>query len=515
MSVPAGQGGPRVHRRRILGTETEFGIIAPDAPGTSPIETSTQAVIAYAETSGAGVNRRTRWDYGPETPLRDVRGFDLRRYRTAPVIDPNAPGNANVVTTSGARFYVDHAHPEYSSPETTDAWDAVIWDKAGELVMHAAAQAAGTVEGQPRLQIHKNNVDGKGASYGAHENYLYPRSFDAEAVQAALIPHFVTRQIYCGAGRVGVGETGQTPGFQISQRADYIETTVSLETTLNRGIINTRDESHAGSDWARMHVIIGDANLSEFATFLKLGTTALVLDAVGAGTDFSDLALLEPVSTVREVSRDLECSRPLRLYGNRAMTAVEIQREIRRRVLDAVSDRLIGHDALVLELWGEILDDLGRDPASTADRLDWTAKLGLLTAYRSRGLEWDDPRLAMVDIQYHDIDPDKGLYNALVRRGRMRTLVPTEDIRAAVTNPPRDTRAWLRGELVRRFPDSVLAANWDSLVLDVPSDGTPTTRVFLGDPAAATAEGLGDALAEASDIKGVVAALRRLLPASL
>ncbi|AGP30753.1 depupylase/deamidase Dop [Corynebacterium terpenotabidum] len=499
--------------RRILGTETEFGIIAPDEPMLSPIETSTQAVIAYAAVSGAGVNRRTRWDYAAESPLRDMRGFDLRRYRTAPVIDPNTPGNANVVTTSGARFYVDHAHPEFSSPETTDAWDAVIQDKAGELMMHEAAQASSRTEGRPRLQIHKNNVDGKGASYGAHENYLYPREYDAEAVQAALIPHFVTRQIYCGAGRVGLGESGQTPGFQISQRADYIETTVSLETTLNRGIINTRDEPHAGGDWARMHVIIGDANLSEFATFLKLGTTALVLDAVGAGVDFSDLALYEPVNAVREVSRDLDCTRGLRLYGNREMTAVAIQREIRRRVAEAVpeSDR-VGHDDLVLQLWGEILDDLERDPASTADRLDWTAKYALLTAYRARGLEWGDPRLAMIDIQYHDIDPAKGLYNALVRTGRMRTLVPAEEVRAAVTTAPRTTRAWLRGEVTRRFPDSLLAANWDSLILDVPFAGSPATRVWLPDPSQGTADQLEDALADVTDPADLVGVLERVMP---
>jgi proteasome accessory factor PafA2 len=499
--------------RRILGTETEFGIIAPDEPTLSPIETSTQAVIAYAAVSGLGVNRRTRWDYAAESPLRDMRGFDLRRYRSAPVIDPNTPGNANVVTTSGARFYVDHAHPEYSSPETTDAWDAVIWDKAGEQVMHAAAQAAGEVEGQPRLQIHKNNVDGKGASYGAHENYLYPRSYDAEAVQAALTVHFVTRQVYTGAGRVGLGETGQDDGFQISQRADYIETTVSLETTLNRGIINTRDEPHSGETWARMHVIVGDANLSEYATFLKLGTTALVLDAVGAGADFSDLALHAPVEAVREVSRDLACTRPLRLYGNREMTAVQLQREIRRRVAEAVpaADR-VGHDELVLELWGEILDDLDRDPASTADRLDWSAKLALLNAYRARGLAWGDPRLAVIDIQYHDIDPAKGLYNALVRKGRMRTLVPAEAVTAAVATPPRDTRAWLRGEVARRFPDALLAANWDALVLDAPFHGSTTTRVSLPDPAAATADQLEGQLAGVTDAGELVAVLDRALP---
>lgn len=502
--------------RRLIGTETEFGIIAPDDPHASPIETSTQAVVAYAGATGLGVNRRTRWDYNAESPLRDVRGFDLRRYRTAPVIDPNALGSANVVTTSGARFYVDHAHPEYSSPETTNAWDAVIWDKAGELVMHAAAQASGAIEDQPTLKIHKNNVDGKGASYGSHENYLYPRSYDTEAVQAALIPHFVTRQIYTGAGRLGLGAESQSPGFQISQRADYIETTVSLETTLNRGIINTRDESHVGDDWARMHVIIGDANLSEYSTFLKLGTTALVLDAVGAGADFSDLALYEPVAAVHQISRDLECSAPVRLYGNVERTAVDIQREIRRRVAESVpAEHRHDKDDLVLELWGEILDDLDRDPMSTADRLDWTAKLSLLTAYRARGLEWDHPTMAVVDIQYHDIDPAKGLYNALVRTGRIRTLVPADDVAAAAAQAPTDTRAWLRGEVARRFSGELLAANWDTLVLDTPYGASSTTRVLLADPLQGTAEQLQEALADVDDAAGLVRVLGEIIPGSL
>lgn len=342
-------------RARTIGTETEFGIVAVDDPDASPVHTSTQAVVAYARTSGQGVNRRTRWDYTDESPLRDVRGYDLRRYRTAPVLDPNAPGVANVVTTSGARFYVDHAHPEYSSPEVTDARQAVVWDKAGELLMHEAARASGGVDGQPHLKIYKNNVDGKGASYGAHENYLHPRDYSPDDLQAALVPHFVTRQVYTGAGRVGLGETGRDPGFQISQRADYIETTVSLETTLNRGIVNTRDEPHADERWRRLHVIIGDANLSETATYLKVGTTALLLDAVGAGVDLSDLALYDPVADVRRVSRDLTCREELRLYGNGRMSAVEIQREIRRRIADAVDRGDIAADDTdrdVLRVWG-------------------------------------------------------------------------------------------------------------------------------------------------------------------
>lgn len=510
----------------VLGSETEFGIVAVDAPEASPVYTSTQAVVAYAEVSGQGVNRRTRWDYDSESPLRDARGFDLRRYRSgaAPSYDPNAVGIANVITPAGARFYVDHAHPEYSSPEVTCAYDLVVWDQAGDRVMHAAAQAAGQVEGQPELKIYKNNVDGKGASYGAHENYLYPRSLDVEDVHQALIPHFVTRQIYAGAGRVGLGQAGEQPGFQISQRADYIETEVSLETTLNRGIVNTRDEPHAtADDWRRLHVIIGDANLSQFATYLRFGTTALVLKAVESGADFSDIVLIDPVEDVRRVSSDLELQTPLRLYGNTTATAIELQRRIREKVIGALepTGKLSSDEQRVLELWEEILDDLAADPLRTADRLDWTAKYALLRGYRARGLQWSDPRMALIDIQYHDIDPARGLYHALVARGKMRTLVDDADIATAVDAPPRGTRAWLRGVLVKHYAPKILAANWDSVVLDHPYEGCPAMRVGLPEPLQATADSFAGtvlenlaetAVGQAPEFAEVAAALIAALP---
>lgn len=514
MSTP-----PTGRRARVFGSETEYGIVAPTEPDASPIITSTQAVIAYAEHCGLGARRRTRWDYDDESPLRDIRGFDLRRYRhgAAPVLDPNAVGAANVVTTSGARFYVDHAHPEYSSPETTSAWQAMIYDEAGDVLMHRAAVASGQVPDQPELKIYKNNVDGKGASYGAHENYLHRRDLDPEALHPALIAHFVTRQIMCGAGRVGLGVTGAEPGFQISQRADYIETDISLETTLNRGIINTRDEPHATADtWRRLHVIIGDATMSQYATYLKFGTTSLVLDAVAAGADFSDLVPVEPVAALRQISRDVSCSQPIRLYGRRSMTAIEIQSEIRRRVLNALddpphastpsgptlgplADPLTDDERRVLALWEETLADLARDPLLTADRLDWTAKLALLRGYRARGVEWSDPRMALVDLQYHDIDPERGLHYALRRRGRMRQFVDASAVLAAVDQPPRDTRAWVRGGVIASWPQQVLAANWDSLILDVPYGQHPATRLRLSEPLAFTAEELAGPAAEATD----------------
>src|ERR1700742_5120975 len=290
--------------RRIMGTEVEYGIAVPGDATANPVLTSTQVVLAYAAAADIPRARRARWDYEVESPLRDARGFDLG----APGMPPADPevedlGAANVILTNGARLYVDHAHPEYSAPEVTNARDAVIWDKAGERVMEEAAVRAATVPGQPRLQLYKNNVDGKGASYRNHENYLMARSTPFTAVIAGLTPFFVSRQVVCGSGRVGVGAAGEEAGFQLSQLADYIEVEVGLETTLKRGIINTRDEPHADADkYRRLHVIIGDANLSEYSTFLKVGTAALVLSMIEDGIRFDDLRLLEPVRSVHRIS---------------------------------------------------------------------------------------------------------------------------------------------------------------------------------------------------------------------
>ncbi|MEZ2121331.1 MULTISPECIES: depupylase/deamidase Dop [unclassified Corynebacterium] len=457
---------------RFIGSETEYGISTPDDPTASPIVTSTHTVLAYAVATGASL-RRTRWNFGEETPLRDARGFDLRRFRTAPVIDPNTVGVANVITSSGARFYVDHAHPEYSAPETTDAMQTMIYDAAGDLVMNRAVEAVrqytdrgeSVIEGQspcPPLKIYKNNVDGKGASYGSHENYLWHRSTDFDVLTRAIIPFFVTRQVLIGAGRVGLGERGEFPGFQISQRADYIEQSVSLETTLNRGIVNTRDEPHADADkWGRLHVIIGDANMSQTSNLLKFGLTPLIIEAIEAGDDFSDLELVDPVAAVKQISRDLRCSRLLQLADGREMRATAILREYLSRC--TATDHI---DRLVLRTAEDLLDDLDIDPLRTSDRLDWTAKLSLIQRFTDRGIDLNHPKIALIDLQYSDIDPERGLHHALVRRGSMRSLVDSAAIDAAVLTPPEGTRAFFRGEIMRRWPDQVLAASWDTIVVN-------------------------------------------------
>src|SRR5271156_6579679 len=270
--------------RRVMGIETEYGISVPGQPGVNAMVSSSQVVNAYQAATAARA-RRARWDFEEENPLRDARGFDLARENadTTQLTDEDL-GLANVILTNGARLYVDHAHPEYSTPECTNPLSAVIWDKAGERIMAAAAERAATIPGAAPIQLYKNNTDNKGVSYGTHENYLMRRAPPFADIVKNLTPFFTTRQVICGAGRVGIGADGRGSGFQISQRADFFEVEVGLETTLKRPIINTRDEPHADPEkYRRLHVIIGDANLSEVATYLKLGTTSLVLTLIEQG----------------------------------------------------------------------------------------------------------------------------------------------------------------------------------------------------------------------------------------
>jgi proteasome accessory factor A len=463
--------------RRVMGTEVEYGISVPGQPGANPMVTSSQVVNAYGArpelTPRAG--GRPKWDYEEESPLRDARGFTFggQLYDPSEALGDEDLGLANVILTNGARLYVDHAHPEYSTPEVTNPRDIVLWEKAGERVMAEAARRAASVPGVAPIQLYKNNTDNKGASYGAHENYLMRRSTPFTDIVAHLTPFFVTRQVFAGAGRVGVGQDGSGSGFQLSQRADFFEVEVGLETTLKRPIINTRDEPHADADkYRRLHVIIGDANMSEVATYLKVGTTAIVLTMIEEKALPTDLALLDPVADLRAVSHDPTLTRLVRLRDGRRLTALELQTVYCERAQEFVADRF-GADVDtitkdVLTRWESVLTRLGQDPSRCARELDWVAKLRLLEAYRDRdSLGWDASRLALVDLQYHDVRPERGLYNRLVARGDMETLFAEDEITAAVADPPEDTRAYFRGRCLRQYAREVVAASWDSVIFDV------------------------------------------------
>ena len=493
-----------------MGTEVEYGISVPGDSSANPVLTSTQVVLAYAAAADLPRAKRARWDYEVESPLRDVRGFDLGTgMHQEPELDDL--GAANVILTNGARLYVDHAHPEFSAPEVTNARDAVIWDKAGERVMEEAAMRARTVPEQPPFQLYKNNVDGKGASYGAHENYLMARSTPFAAVVSGLIPFFASRQVVCGSGRVGIGPAGETAGFQLSQRADYIEVEVGLETTLKRGIINTRDEPHADADkYRRLHVIIGDANLAEYATYLKVGTSALVLDLIEAGERFDDLRLAEPVRAVHAISHDPTLAATVELAVGGRVTGLDLQRAYHERVAAHVQregeEGEVAGD--VLRMWGEVLDALERDPMECADRLDWPAKLQLMEGYRARdGVGWASSRLHLVDLQYSDVRLDKGLYNRLVARGSMKRLVTEEEVRAAVTTPPEDTRAYFRGRCLERYPSEVAAASWDSVIFDLGRESL--VRIPTLEPLRGTRQHVGELLDASPTARELVEALTR------
>ncbi|HEY5985461.1 MAG TPA: depupylase/deamidase Dop, partial [Streptosporangiaceae bacterium] len=406
---------------------------------------------------------------------RDARGFDLTREAAdASQLTDEDLGLANVILTNGARLYVDHAHPEYSTPECTNPLSAVIWDKAGERVMAEAAAKAATVPGVAPIQLYKNNTDNKGASYGCHENYLMRRATPFADIVRHLTPFFVSRQVVCGAGRVGVGADGRNEGFQISQRADFFEVEVGLETTLKRPIINTRDEPHADPEkYRRLHVIIGDANMSEVSTYLKLGTTALVLAMIEDKFLDGDLVLESPVAELRAISHDPTCRHLVSLRDGRRMTAIQLQNEYLERARKYTEDKF-GADvdeitSDVLDRWESVLSRLAEDPMLAARELDWVAKLELLEGYRTRdGLSWGHPRLQLVDLQYSDVRPERGLYNRLAARGRMVRLVSETDVARAVEYPPDDTRAYFRGRCLQKYPDAVAAASWDSVIFDIP-----------------------------------------------
>ena len=461
--------------RRVMGTEVEYGVSVPGQPGANAMLLSSQIVNGYGGRPDVPRTRRARWDFEEESPLRDARGFDLGSALGPEYMEAeDDAGLANVILTNGARLYVDHAHPEYSTPECTNPRDIVLWDKAGERIMaEASRRAAQVVPGQPPIQLYKNNTDNKGQSYGSHENYLMSRATPFADIVRHLTPFFVSRQVVAGQGRVGRGQDGRGEGFQLSQRADFFEVEVGLETTLKRPIINTRDEPHADAErYRRLHVIIGDANLSEISTYLKVGTTSLVLAMIEDKFLTVDLSVEEPVATLRAVSHDASLKHLLRLRSGRQLTAVQLQMEYleqaRKYVEDRFGDDVDTQTADVLSRWESVLVRLEQDPMLCARELDWVAKLRLLEGYRSRdGLAWNSPRLQLVDLQYSDVRPEKGLYARLAARGAIDRLLSEDEVTAAVDAAPVDTRAYFRGECLRRYPAQVAAASWDSVIFDL------------------------------------------------
>ncbi len=491
---------------KVCGIETEYGVLVVSPDEMSPTTASSLLINAYV----ARLERKIGWDFEDESPQLDARGF-AREGSMPPEVETHL---VNAVLTNGARYYVDHAHPEFSTPECSNPLELLAFDRAGEVVLARSMGAARhLLPPGEEIIVHKNNSDGKGNSYGCHENYLLDRQVPFARIVQRLTPHLVTRQVFCGAGKVGRengGDPAEPVGFQISQRADFFEEEVGLETTLKRPIINTRDEPHADPQkYRRLHVIVGDANLCEVSTFLKVGTTAMVLAMIEDDFDAGrDLALASPVAAIRAVSHDPELATLVELASGERMTAVELQWELYGLARKYAEDRgleFLGGDivgAMVLDRWERVLQGLESEPESLVGEVDWLAKRRLLEAYRSRhGLDWGDHRLNAVDIQYHDLRPNKSLFARL----DTERLVSDDQVERAVTEPPETTRAYFRGKCLAKFSPAIVAANWDSVVFDVGQD--PLRRVPMMEPLRGTAKHV-DTLFEGCDSPAEL--LRRL-----
>jgi proteasome accessory factor A len=484
--------------KRVFGLETEYGITLTGAETVDVVAESIELVRRYTD-HGALM----KWDYELEDPHLDARGFRARELLQDTdesayyEIDKRRPLSfeeikSDLVLSNGARFYNDHAHPEYSTPECTTLRQIVSQDKAGERILAECARRRNQkLPSGYEVRLYKNNTDFSGHSYGCHDNYLMRRDIAWDQIVSGILPFLVTRQIFAGAGKMGVeAEGGQSePGiYQISQRADFFSVVVSIDTMNRRPLINTRDEPHVdASRYRRFHVILGDSNMSEWATAMKIGTTALILELIERG-EAPQLEIAQPVHANKSISRDQTYDWIIELKDGRKITAIDVQR-IYLRAASRLNPRPRGDGIVdgneewgwILREWENVLNDLERDVKLARDRVDWVAKKFLLDALQEEEkLSWTNPWLQSVDLEYHNLDLDHGLYYELVREGLIRRVTSEEEIKAAIFNPPETTRAFFRGRAVARFNDEISSIQWDEIVF---TNGAYSHRVALPEAA--------------------------------
>ncbi len=533
---------------KIVGVETEYGIA---------LRSGVASLRVTQDFFERGWDRAIPWDYATESPAKDARALSYAAAgsssgwrRTAPAAQPlPAPGDEaeddsqntrssvalsidsslSTILPNGARFYIDHAHPEYCTPECAAASELVAYDKAGErLLMHMLKRYNEKRDPDDQVLLYKNNSDHQGHSYGCHENYLmaadvYEDLFNDKAhwLYAYLVPYLVSRQIFCGAGKVGVEQGASQLDYQLSQRADFFECVIGLQTMYDRPIINTRDEPHADPvRFRRLHVICGDANMAEWSTYLKVAVTQLVLTMLEAEAFqlTEDVVLCDPVTAIKTISHDPGLAARVRLeHGQRRYSGLEIQKvflEAARRYLD--------RDAAANSQWGQVWEDwaqvigwLEREPEALDRRLDWRIKRRFLQSQLERkGVNWQDPLAREMDIKYHQLDYRAGFYYLLLDAGLVDTLLSEDEIDQAMLAPPGSTRAYLRGRCAQDYPDQVLSANWDVISLRVASaDDTRAVRLRLPDPAGYTKPEVEPILEANAELERVVTELKgRQLP---
>ncbi|HKS35889.1 MAG TPA: proteasome accessory factor PafA2 family protein [Verrucomicrobiae bacterium] len=455
-----------------FGLETEIGIFS-DAPGEVDVVAESIALVRSATEPGVWMC----WDYDCEDPHVDMRGFRVHELRQDTDESNYYAQDAarelsfveiksDLVLGNGARFYNDHAHPEYCTPECRTVDELVAHDRAGERILMACARHLSEQRGVA-VRLYKNNTDFCGHSYGCHENYLLPRSLQWENLVQGIQAFLVTRQVFAGSGKFAIESEDKfvSSGFQISQRSDFFCELQSVDTMQRRPIINTRDEPHANPKrFRRFHVILGDANMSPFATRLKVGTTVLVLEALVLDPKRVYPRLSDPLATLKGVSRDPAFRWELALEGGKSSTAIAVQREYLAAVREVCDLTAPARAAFVAE-WESVLDDLETDVMRCRNRLDWVAKLGLVREFqRAQKVSDDDPWVQSLDLEYHRLDPTEGLYYGLEQSGAILGVPDEMRVRRAVTQPT-TTRAMVRGKCIQKFAASVISAQWDHITL--------------------------------------------------
>ena len=477
---------------RLFGIETEYGITLENAEQIDTVKESIELIKCYQREPFL-----PKWDYKGEDPFKDERGFRAKHLNNHPdeVEEEkkdkkrfaNQPDRSfreiksDRILINGARLYNDHAHPEYSTPECQSLFDLVAHDKAGERILQECAERRSQELGE-RVILYKNNTDFYGHSYGCHDNYLMARDVPFDYLKTSILPFFITRQIFAGAGKIGIEtEAGlATPGhFQLTQRADFFHVEASVDTMHKRPIVNTRDEPHADpAKYRRLHGIVGDANMSEYATALKVGTTALVIELIEQRLIPETCAIANPIDTIKLISHDQTYRWMLQKIDGKMISAIDHQREF----LEIAQKHLTSQNSetdWVLTQWEQTLDDLENDPMALTDRIDWVAKKWLLETFvESEEIEWDDPWLQSIDLEYHNINVEESLFYGLP----MQRVVTDEQIQAAMHTPPADTRAYFRGKSLNKFEDAVKTVQWDSISFDIKGRTVTVNMNSLANP---------------------------------
>ncbi len=451
-------------KTRVLGTETEYGIVSLDEISSDPVSNSLLLVGSCPLLPATHI----LWDYENENPLNDARGFEIEGEKERPGPDYNRL--LNKLMFNGGRLYVDGAHPEFSTPECLTPREVVKYEKAGERILELSRETCNrTHRREKRMVLYKNNTDGKGNSYGYHENYLVERRIPFDRLLTEMVPFLVTRQIYTGAGKVGSENHSEPVPYQISQRADFFEVLVDLNTMVKRPIMNTRDEPHSDPEkYRRLHVIVGDSNMSEMSIYLKVGAMLMVLAVIEEEKEGFGLTLENPVRAIKKISRDLTIKEKIRLKDGRELSAIEIQRIYLERAKKLFKGENEGYSKEILEKWESVLDQLEEDPSLLSKELDWLIKKEMIESYiEKKGCGWKDPRVPLLDLQYHDISHEKGIYYALERGGFVTRLLADEEISRAMEIPPDGTRAYFRGTCLKKFPKEIYSASWTSVLFDI------------------------------------------------